>query len=66
MQMRRTVARLKGKTMRTFTIMFETEEYDSKDEAVYAILQAIQNYEETHDPRPIRWVGDDLVSESDD
>lgn len=51
--------------MRTFTIMFETEDYDSKDEAVYAILQAIQNYEELHDSRPIRWVGDELVSECD-
>ena len=52
--------------MRTFTIMFETEEYGDKDEAVYAILQAIQNYEEYHDNRTIRWVGDELVSEEEE
>ena len=47
--------------MRTFTIMFETEDYDTKDEAVYAVLAAIQAYEEFTDPRPIRWVGDEEV-----
>lgn len=52
--------------MKTFTVMFETEDYADKDEAVYAILQAIQNYEEQVDPRAIRWVGDDLVSDSDE
>lgn len=52
--------------MKTFTVTFETEEYDSKDEAVYAILQAIQNYEEAQDSRTIRWVGDDLISEGDE
>lgn len=47
--------------MKTFTVTFETGEYDDKDEAVYAILQAIQNYEELVDPRPIRWVGDQEI-----
>ena len=51
--------------MMTFSIMFETEDYADKDEAVYAILNAIQNYEQDVDPRPIRWVGDDLISTDD-
>lgn len=51
--------------MITFTIMFETEEYETKDEAVFAVLYAIQNYEQDIDPRRIRWVGDDLVSTDD-
>lgn len=51
--------------MTTFTITFETEDYETKDEAVYAVLNVIQIYEEQVDPRPIRWVGDDLVSIDD-
>jgi hypothetical protein len=47
--------------VKTFTVTFETEDYDDKDEAVYAILQAIQNYEELVDSRPIRWVGDQEI-----
>lgn len=49
----------------TFTIMFETEEYETKDEAVFAVLYAIQNYEQDIDPRRIRWVDDDLISTDD-
>lgn len=45
-----------------FTITFEADGFEDKDEAVYAVLNAIQIYEEQVDPsRPIRWIGDDEI-----
>lgn len=49
---------------KTFTVTFESEGFEDHNEAVYAILQAIHNYEEQIDPtKPIRWVGDQLIED---
>lgn len=48
---------------KVISVTFETDEYESKDEAVFAILDAIRGYESEVDPRPIRWIDDSLISE---